>query len=184
MPVVAIPSIDGAGWVIDATPLTLDVGDRATIKVTAAGEADAIVRVVFTPAEPITGGETTSLTLEKHLAQIRKRFDWGEIEDAEYLRDKEATERELALLPGSDDRLLLFDRHREIAVSMAENLAKATPAQRREFVTPLVERVVIRDRTVAQIEWVPAARPFMAATGLVVLARPAGLEPTTFRSAT
>ena len=78
----------------------------------------------------------------------------------------------------------LFDRHRAIAGSMSEAIDKATPAQQREFIELLVERVVVRDRQVAEIAWVPAARPFMAATGVVVLARPAGLEPTTFRSAT
>jgi hypothetical protein len=122
--------------------------------------------------------------LETHLVQIRKRFDWGEIEDSEYVRDREETERAIAALPGSDNRLALFDRHRAIAVSMWEAIDKATPAQQREFIQLLVERVIVRDRQVAEITWVPAARPFMAATGVVVLARPAGLEPTTFRSAT
>ena len=63
---------------------------------------------------------------------------------------------------------------------MAENLERATPEQVREFVTLLVERVVIRDREVSEIVLVPAARPFFDR----VLARPARLELTTFRSAT
>ena len=119
--------------------------------------------------------------LEMHLAQIRKRFDWGEFEgDAAYLREKEETERSIAALPGADDRLALFDRSRSIAVTMAENLERATPEQIREFVTLLVERVVIREREVSEIVFVPAARPFFDR----VLARPARLELTTFRSAT
>ena len=122
--------------------------------------------------------------LETHLVQIRKRFDWGEMDDAEYLRDKEETEQAIDALGGTDNRLALFDRHRQIAVSVSEAIDKATPAQQREFIELLVERVVVRDRQVAEIEWVPAARPFMAATNDGGRARPAGLEPTTFRSAT
>jgi hypothetical protein len=43
------------------------------------------------------------------------------------------------------------------------------------------------DRTVQEVRWGPPARPFFGpqeGEGLAVLARPAGLEPTTFRSAT
>ena len=63
---------------------------------------------------------------------------------------------------------------------MAENLESGDAGAGREFVTLLVERVVIREREVSEIVFVPAARPFFDR----VLARPARLELTTFRSAT
>ncbi len=118
--------------------------------------------------------------LEARLVALGKQHGWNHISDAEYLAEREATERQLAALPGADDRLALFERSRTIGVTMAENLERATPEQVREFVTLLVERVVIRDREVSEIVLVPAARPFFNR----VLARPARLELTTFRSAT
>ena len=49
--------------------------------------------------------------LETRLVQLRKQHGWGDISDAEYLREKEATERELVLLP-DNDKLVMFDRQR------------------------------------------------------------------------
>ena len=48
--------------------------------------------------------------------------------------------------------------------AMAEAVDRATPAQRREVVRLLVERVVGRDGTIsaAAITWTPPARPFLA----------------------
>jgi hypothetical protein len=54
----------------------------------------------------------------------------------------------------------------------------------------LVERVVADDKAVQEVRWVASARPFFGqeaarlGPGFVVLARPARLELTTFRSAT
>ena len=189
--------------------------------------------------------------LQTHLQQIAKRFDWGEMPDDEYLREKEATERELVMLPDSD-KLVLFDGQRKVITTMAENLSRATPEQRREFVLLFVERALAYDREVRKVQWTGPARPFFKDSSVlqppgrvrgdreppdrepggdeyqreilegthqqtdsvvsqgrdeqngagwedeaphrdgpllsdavvVVLARPAGLEPTTFRSAT
>ena len=111
------------------------------------------------------------------------------MDDDEYLREKEAIERELVMLPDSD-KLRLFDGQRKVIVTMADNLSRATPAQRREFVLLLVERAIAYDKAVQEIRWVAPARPFFGqetvrlGSGFVVLARPARLELTTFRSAT
>jgi len=43
---------------------------------------------------------------------------------------------------------------------MAENLERATPVQRREFVLPLVERAIAHDKAVEELRWVAPARPF------------------------
>jgi hypothetical protein len=79
------------------------------------------------------------------LDQLRKLVGWGDISDEDHLREKEAVERELVMLP-DHDKLLMFDRHREVVVTMAENLSRTTPEHRREFVLLLVERVVAYDK--------------------------------------
>ena len=53
-------------------------------------------------------------------------FAWGDLTEAEYRRQKAEVERDLTFLP-DDDKLVLFDRHRKVMVSMAENVAAATP---------------------------------------------------------
>jgi hypothetical protein len=67
------------------------------------------------------------------------------MQDDEYLREKEATERDLVMLPNSD-KLRVFDSQRKIVLTMTENLSRATPEQRREFVLLLVERAVAYDK--------------------------------------
>jgi hypothetical protein len=63
------------------------------------------------------------------------------------------------MLPDSD-KLRLFDCQLKVVVTMAENLERATPAQRREFVLLLVERAIAYDKAVQEIRWVAPARPF------------------------
>jgi hypothetical protein len=58
------------------------------------------------------------------------------------------------------DELRLFDGQRKVVVTMAENLERATPVQRREFVLPLVERAIAHDKAVEELRWVAPARPF------------------------
>ena len=87
------------------------------------------------------------------------------------------------------DKLRLFDGQRKVVVTMAENLVRATPEQRREFVLLLVERAVAFDKAVQEIRWVAPARPFFGQETARIgigqdVARPARLELTTFRSAT
>jgi hypothetical protein len=64
------------------------------------------------------------------------------LDDREYLRLRDETERQLTLLP-DHEKLVLFDRHRGTLVSMAENLARATPAQQAELVALLAEPVMV-----------------------------------------
>ncbi len=67
----------------------------------------------------------------------------------------------LAELP-DPNKLLAFDRNRNVMVTMAENVARATRPQLQELVQLLVERVKAEGRTVhpESIEWTPPARPF------------------------
>jgi len=97
--------------------------------------------------------------LKGRVEALRKEHQWGDLDDREYLRLRDVTERQLILLP-DHEKLVAFDRHRGILVSMAENLARATPAQQAELVALLVERVVVTASEVREIVWTPAARPF------------------------
>ena len=69
------------------------------------------------------------------------------------------------MLP-DDDKLVLFDRHRRLMVSMAENVAAATPEQLRELILMLVERAETRDRGLGPVRWTGPARPFFAVVGV------------------
>jgi len=97
----------------------------------------------------------------------------GDLGDTEYRRRRDEVERQLVLLP-DDERLVLFDHHRGILLSMAENLDRATPSQQAELVALLVERVVVAGGAVRQIVWTPAARPFFGTDGEVAPSAPAG----------
>jgi len=117
--------------------------------------------------------------LRRRLEQRRERlgqlFAWGDLTEADYRRQRAEVERALALLP-DDDKLVLFDRHRGLMVSMAENVAAATPEQLRELILMLVEQAETRDRGLGPVRWTGPARPFFAVVGV---APPDGLEPPT-----
>ena len=72
----------------------------------------------------------------------------------------------LAELP-DPDKLVAFDRNRNVMVTMAENVEKATRPQLQELVQLLVERVQAKERSVdpESIEWTPPARPFYGVFG-------------------
>ena len=74
----------------------------------------------------------------------------------------------LAELP-DPDKLVAFDRNRNVMVTMAENVEKATRPQLQELVQLLVERVQAKDRSVDpdSIEWAPPARPFFGEGALL-----------------
>ena len=62
--------------------------------------------------------------LEQRRERLSQLFAWGDLTETEYRRQKIEVERHLTMLP-DDDRLVLFDRHRWLLVSMAENGAAA-----------------------------------------------------------
>ena len=102
--------------------------------------------------------------LEQRRERLSQLFAWGDLTEAEYRRQKTEVERDLTMLP-DDDKLVLFDRHRRLMVSMAENVAAATPEQLRELILMLVERAETRDRGLGPVRWTGPARPFFAVVG-------------------
>jgi site-specific DNA recombinase len=101
--------------------------------------------------------------LERRVEQLRKQHEWGDISDGIYRSERAETLQELALLPDSD-KLVAFDRNRQIMTGMAANVAASNPPQQAELVQMLVEKVVASGGRVSEqdIIWTPPARPFFA----------------------
>ena len=108
--------------------------------------------------------------LRARLENLRKQHEWGDLTDAAYRAGRDEVERALILLP-DPDKLVDFDARREVLVSMAENLDRATPEQRRELLELLVERVDVAGGAVVDIRWTPAAATFLEASAQEALAR-------------
>ena len=74
----------------------------------------------------------------------------------------------MAELP-DPNRLVAFDRNRNVMVTMAENVERATRPQLQELVQLLLERVQAKERSVDRdsIEWTPPARPFFGEGALL-----------------
>lgn len=182
----ACPIADGRGRYPGAGDVALRCdGRRAQAEVAEATVLDEIKRLVLPPdvldaareelarrlALPAPGTNAGQRSrLRARLENLRKQHEWGDISDVEYRTKREEVERQLILLP-DHEKLVSFDRHREILVSMAENVERATPDQLRELLELLVERVDIRQRQVLDVAWTPAARPFVDAA----LTKPIGV---------
>lgn len=112
--------------------------------------------------------------LELRLANLRKQHGWGDIGDAEYRRERGATEAMLARLPDSD-KLVSFDRARAQVLSLSDALDAMTPEEQQQALRLFVESVG-RDGVPA---WTPPVRPFfaLAAGGEYAVVSPQGFEP-------
>ena len=78
---------------------------------------------------------------------------------AELPAKRDETRADLAQLPDGD-RIRTFDAYRARVLALPGAIGIASPARLEELCRIVVERVVVRDRQVEAIEWVPAARPF------------------------
>ncbi len=58
------------------------------------------------------------------------------------------------------DRVRAFDAYRAQVLALPDAIEAASPARREELSRIVVQRVVVRDRRLEIIEWMPAARPF------------------------
>jgi hypothetical protein len=104
--------------------------------------------------------------LHQRIENLRKQHGWGDISDAEYRSERASAESQLAEL-SDHDKLLVFDRHREVMASMPDAIAHATPEQLQQLVAKLLERVETANRKVVRIVWSAPARPFFASGELV-----------------
>jgi hypothetical protein len=97
--------------------------------------------------------------LEKRLDKLKQLFAWDELSDGEYQSQRDETRRLLAELPDGD-RITSFDAYRANVLALPEAIAAASPGRRAELCRLVVDRVVVRDRSVHAITWTAAARPF------------------------
>ena len=58
------------------------------------------------------------------------------------------------------DRIRFFDTYRARVLELPDAIEAASTARREELSRIVVQRVVVRDRDLASIEWVSAVRPF------------------------
>jgi len=94
------------------------------------------------------------------LEQLKKQRGWGDITDDEYRAERDATHAALARLPDGD-RVVVFDAHRARILTLPDAIAVASPEKREELCRIVVQRVVVADRQVIEIEWTPPAQPFL-----------------------
>lgn len=97
--------------------------------------------------------------LTKRLEQIKKQNGWGDLDDDEYLGERDSIRASLAALP-DNDRIRSFDAYRARVLELPEAIAVASRTRRDELCRIVIERVVIRDRQLDSIAWTPPVRPF------------------------
>jgi hypothetical protein len=124
-----------------------------------------------TPDTADVGRQRQRLTTR--LAGLKKQHAWGDIDDAEYQAQRDATKVALAALPEGGG-VAVFDAHRTRILELPEAVAVASPIRREELCRIVLERVVVRDREVEAMDWTPAAHPFFEKQRGVP---PRGFEP-------
>lgn len=131
-------------------------------------------RRLAAPVASETDGLRKRLLIRRE--RLAKRYEWGELDEATYRSEREGVERQLAMLPDGD-KLIRFDRFREVAGSVATALEDADPAERAVLLRMLIEEVPVRNRCVLtdEIVWTPEARPFFQR---VTMAPPEGFRGT------
>ena len=145
----------------EAEAAVLEAVSRLALPDAAIREArEELRRRLRAPAS--SGADKERARLHQRIENLRKQHEWGDISDAQYRSARADTEAQLAGTPDNDN-LVMFDRKREIMLSMAENIERATPAQLQELVSQLVERVETAGRRFTRVVWTPPVRPFFGA---------------------
>ena len=114
-------------------------------------------RRLQTPEVVVSGRQRARLLTR--LEQLKKQHGWGDISDTEYQTQRDAVRVALRDLP-DDDRVRAFDAYRTRLLELPHAIDVASPARREELCRIVVQEIVVRDREVESIAWVPPARPF------------------------
>jgi hypothetical protein len=116
--------------------------------------------------------------LSTALERIRTQHMWGDLTDEQYLGEKAQLHAQLVTIPDSD-KLVQFDSHRKVVLSLAESIEKASPQRLATLVKLIVEKVPVVDGKVdpQQIVWAAPVRPFFESA--LLEAPPEGIEPPT-----
>ncbi len=110
-----------------------------------------------TPEVAVAGRQRARLLTR--LEQLKKQHAWGDLTDAEYQAERDATRATLGNLPNGD-RIRTFDAYRARVLALPVAIEAASLARREELSRIVVARVVVRDRQLETITWTPPARPF------------------------
>jgi hypothetical protein len=165
-----VPALEAERYVIEQ--LTQAILPAEVIE-----EASAEVRRRLAAEVPGTADRERA-RLVARLSKLASLFSWGDMTEVDYRAAKAETEAALAAIPAPNERVVEFDRYRDVVTSLPDTLAGATPEAIQPIIALLVERVDTADREVTSITWVPAARPFFTSS-CVTLAPPDGFEPPT-----
>lgn len=111
--------------------------------------------------------------LEARRERLAQLYAWGDIPEAQYRADRADVERELRLLP-SEDRLILFDQHRQLITSLAEEVMEADLDMLRTLAQRVVATAWADGRELGAVIPTGPALPFFDA---VAMAPPDGSEP-------
>lgn len=116
-------------------------------------------RRLETPELALAGRQRQRLLTR--LQQLQKQHAWGDLTDAQYQAERDATRSALDALP-DENRVMTFDAYRAKLLALPEAIEQASPTRREELCRMVIERVVVNDRELEAIEWTPPARPFFA----------------------
>jgi DNA invertase Pin-like site-specific DNA recombinase len=125
-----------------------------------------------------SGADEARARLEGRLERVKAQHEWGDIGDAAYLAKMQEARTDLALLP-EPEKIITFDAVAAIAKSMASAIDAASPEKLKELVGLLVDKNVAAADGTYEIEFVAAARPFVAEQPDLLMAPPDGFEPPT-----
>ncbi len=81
-------------------------------------------KLLETPEVAVAGRQRARLT--KRLEQLQKQHAWGDLTDAEYLAQRDATRANLAELPDGD-RIRTFDAYRARVLALPDAIEAASP---------------------------------------------------------
>ncbi len=187
----------GKGWAYYTCPGRRD--GRCEQRAIRAAEADAFVVAHLaahaTPPEllaamrdelrtlrhvPDEGLRTQRQRLQTAIKRLGERYQWQEIEEAEYHVERRKLQARLAELPlPVDSNVLAFDRTASTLLPFAAIIEGTTPDHQRAIVAHIVDRVTVHEQRVVGVEVRLEARPFFTDyPAAVVMAPPDGRRPS------
>ena len=130
--------------------------------------------------------ERSAAAITRAISRLGERYQWGDIERDDYLRERAALHAELAAageLPSVDTPQML-DVTRAIALldNIGELLAAGSSEAQRTLVHQLIDRVWLHENTIAGIRPTAAFALLTHPAMAVVCVTSTGLEPVTFSS--
>jgi DNA invertase Pin-like site-specific DNA recombinase len=103
--------------------------------------------------------------LEARRDRLAQLYAWGDIPEDQYRAQRADVDRELQLLP-SGDRLVAFDQHRELVLSLAEEVMEADDELLRELAQRVVAQAWSEGRALGAVIPTGPALPFFDAVAM------------------